>query len=124
VTAAMRMVLAAVLGLGVCGCSKDEQVLEFIKENDALVAAIKKTSDPEAARKAFETRKGTLKSKFEALQDAYGFQIERENIRALQKSAQQGVDTICMLAVPGDDAANEKYRILCEDYASVVMKSK
>ncbi|HVJ20807.1 MAG TPA: hypothetical protein VM686_35600 [Polyangiaceae bacterium] len=118
----MNLVLVAALGASAFGCSKDGEVLDFVKENDSLVAEIKKSSDPDAARKAFDSKKDTLKSKLEPLKNARGFQVKEESMTALTKSLQDGVTTVCSLqiSVMGDETKSTKYKTLCDDYTSVM----
>jgi hypothetical protein len=118
----INCVLAVVLGASVVGCSKDGEVLDFVKENDALVAEIKKSTDPDSARKAFDGKKDALKSKLEPLKTARGFQVKEESMTALTKSLQEGVTTVCSLQITamGDEGKSTKYKSLCDDYTAVM----
>jgi hypothetical protein len=118
----MNVVLVALVGVCALGCSKDGEVMDFVKENDSLVSEIKKSSDPDAARKAFDAKKDALKSKLEPLKNARGFQVKEESMTALTKSLQDGVTTVCSLQISamGDEAKSTKYKSLCDDYTSVM----
>ena len=113
---------AALLAAAAMGCSKDGEVKEFVAENDSLVAEIKKTGDPDAARKVFDAKKDGLKAKLEPLKNARGFQVKEESMTALTKSLQDGVTTVCSLQISaiGDEAKSTKYKSLCDDYTSVM----
>ena len=118
----MNFVLVAALGVSAFGCSKDGEVLDFVKENDSLVAEIKKSTDPDGARRVFDAKKEALKAKLEPLKNARGFQIKQESMTALTKSLQDGVTTVCSLQISamGDEAKSTKYKSLCDDYTSVM----
>ena len=118
----INVVLLAALGVSAFGCSKDGAVQEFVKENDSLVSEIKKSTDPDAARKAFDAKKDALKSKLEPLKNARGFQVKQESVAALTKSLQDGVTAVCSLQISavGDEAKSAKYKSLCDDYTSVM----
>jgi len=118
----MKVVLVAFFGACALGCSRDGEVLEFVKENDSLVAEIKKSTDPDSARKAFDSKKDALKAKLEPLKNARGFQVKEESMTALTKSLQDGVTTVCSLQISamGDEAKSSKYKRLCDDYTAVM----
>jgi hypothetical protein len=122
--AKMRIVnwmFAALLATASLGC-KDGAVREFIKENDSLVAAIKKAGDPDAARRVFDSKKEALRTKLEPLKTARSFQVKEESMTALTKSLQDGVTTVCSLPISamGDEAKSNKYKSLCDDYTNAM----
>jgi hypothetical protein len=115
-------ILAGAVGLALIACSKDGAIMEFVQENDSLVAEIKKTDDPDAARKVFDSKEASLKAKLEPLKEARGFQVKEESMTALSKSLQDGVTTVCGLHISaiGDEAKSAKYKSLCEAYTAVM----
>jgi hypothetical protein len=115
-------VLVVLLGLAAIACSKDGEVQDFIKNNDALVSELKSAADPDAARKAFDSKKEALAAKLEPLKTARGFQVKEESMAALTKSLTDGVTTVCTLQISamGDNEKSEKYKTLCTDYTNVM----
>ena len=109
------LVAVAVTASSLAGCSKDEDVLAFIKANDALASDIKAAPNGIAAKGVFEQKKGNLKAKFDAAKGARGFQVKKENMEALTKSVTDSTMTICMLKLRGND-----YASLCDDYTKML----
>jgi hypothetical protein len=116
------MLCFTTLTLLAAGCSKDSQVLDFVKENDALVASITAATTPEAAQKAFDAKKDDLKSKLEPLKTARGFQVKQENMLKLTESVTKGTTSVCMLEINAmsDSAKSAKYKKLCDDYTDTM----
>ncbi len=112
----------ALLAAAALGCSKDGAVKEFVAENDSLVAEIKKTADPDAARKVFDSKKEGLRAKLEPLKNARGFQVKEESMTALAKSLQDGMNTVCSLEISAlnDEGKSGKYKALCDDYTNAM----
>lgn len=95
------------------GCSKDDDVLAFVKENEEFSKEIKEKGEkegPEAARKVFDEKKGKLKEKFDAIKDARGFQVKEENMKKLTDGVTASTIAVCGL---GDKA-------LCDDYTGLL----
>lgn len=119
---ARSSILTATLAIALAGCSKDQAVLDFIKENDDVVAAIKAAPTPEAAQKAFDDKKDDLKAKFEPLKTARGFQVKQENMTKLTESVSNGTMDVCSLELKAitDAAKSAKYKKLCDDYTETM----
>ena len=116
-------IIAALSGLTtLTGCSKDAAVLDFVKENDDVVAAITAASTPEAAQKAFDDKKADLKAKFEPLKTARSFQVKAENMTKLTDSVTKGTTAVCSLELKAllDTAKSAKYKQLCDDYTATM----
>jgi len=115
------ILVVAVALVGVSACSKDDEARAFVKENDALLAEIKRSPDVQTARKAFDGKRGALKAKLTELKAARGWELEEESTKAVEKSLMDGVSTTCGLehGAAGRDA-DTQYKALCDDYASLI----
>lgn len=118
----VKWLLVVFLVMAVSGCSKDAEVADFIKENESLVAEIKSTRDPDAARAAFDGKKDALRAKLEPLRTARGFQVKQESMTALTKNLASSVTSVCGLQISalGDAAKSAKYKALCDDYTQTM----
>ena len=56
--------MMAVVALSVVGCSKDAEFEEFMKESDALAEEVAGAKTAADARKAFDSKKDDLKTKW------------------------------------------------------------
>ena len=111
------------LSLSLVGCSKNAEVEEFIKFNDALAAELSKKGEkegPEAAQKAFDERKGDLKTKYDAIKDAAGFQVSEDNIKKLGESVTSSTMKVCGGQITLDGGKSAKFKKLCDDYTGTL----
>jgi hypothetical protein len=110
------------LCLSFAACSKNAEVQDFVKEQDALVAEITAASNADAAQKAFDAKKADLKAKLAPLKTARGFQVSKESMTALTTSLTSGVTSVCGLQLKAitDVAEGAKYKALCDDYTSTM----
>ncbi len=104
------------------GCSKNTEVAEFVKENDALVKELGEAASADQAKQVFDNKKAALAAKLEPIKDARGFQINQASQEALGKSLMDGATTVCGLQLKaiGNQADGEKYKALCDDYGKVL----
>ncbi len=111
------------LALSLVGCSKNAEVEEFIKFNDDLAAEVSKAADkdgPEGAQKAFDAKKGDLKTKYDAIKEAAGFQVSEENLKKLGESVTNSTLKVCGGQITADQAAGAKFKKLCDDYTDTL----
>jgi hypothetical protein len=110
------------LGLVLAACSKNAEIQDFIKEQDALSQEIAATNDPDSARKAFEAKKDDLKAKLEPIKTARGFQVSKESMAALTTSLTSGITSVCGLQLKAltDADKSAKYKALCDDYTAAM----
>jgi hypothetical protein len=111
--------------LWIAGCSKDAEVEDFIKENDSFAKEIEEKADkegPEAAKKAFDGRKDTIKTKFDAIKEARGFQVSEETMKKLTESVTKSTTSICGLQLKAimDEGKSKAYKELCDEYAKLL----
>ena len=97
----------SVFALG--GCSKDADAEAFVKENDELGKAIKDAKDPAEAKKAWDSKKDAIKTKYDSLKDARGFQVKEENTKKMGESMG---NTAIVMCTTSDE--------LCKDYKSTI----
>jgi hypothetical protein len=121
--------LLAVFCLGLAGCSKDSEVEAFIAENDAVMKDIttKIDQNPTAAgvddaQKAFDAKKASLKSKWDAVKDARGMQVSEATQKKLTDSMVNNMTKLTevsqknMMKLAQDKDAATKFQKLMQDY--------
>ena len=121
----------------VMGCSKDAEINAFITEFDAatneMIAKI--DADPSSAgiteaQKAFDGKKASLKSKWDGIKDAVGFQVSADTKKKLEESvannmkALMAVSTKNMMKLAVDKDASAKFQALRKDYQSTFAAGK
>jgi PBP1b-binding outer membrane lipoprotein LpoB len=116
------ILLSLSIAMFAVGCSKNGDVKEFVKENDALVSEINKSTTADAAQKVFESHREALKTKLDSIKDARGFQVSQESQDALAKSLVAGATAICSLQIKaiGNPADEPKYKSLCDSYSNLM----
>ncbi len=112
------------LATALSACSKNDEVLAFIKDNDALAADLKAKAEsegPEAVTKALDAKRDDLKARFAALKGARGFQVSKENQAALMKSVTRSTMTVCGLSLKaiGDREKAAAYSAACRTYSAI-----
>lgn len=124
----LTALLIACIALG--ACSKDSEVEAFITEFDAttneMVAKINENPSSagiEAAHKAFEARKPSLKAKFDSFKNAREMQVSKEVQKKMMDSADKNGKALAAAITNnqakfvGDQDALKKFQAMMEDYA-------
>lgn len=112
----------SILTLLLAACSKNGEVAEFVKENDALVTEIGKATSADAAKQVFESKKEALKTKLAPIKEARGFQLSKESQESLTRTLTDGAGAICGLQLKaiGNDTDSAKYKSICDDYSALM----
>ena len=126
----VTLFLLVVFCLGLVGCSKDAEVQAFITELDTTtnemvskIDANPNSAGIDEAQKAFEAKKDSLKTKFDAFKDARGVQVSADMQKKLVDSATANgkslsdVMTKNMSKISQDKDAMPKFQKLMKDYA-------
>lgn len=126
----VTLFLLVVFCLGLVGCSKDAEVQAFITELDTTTKEMVSKIDAnpnsagiDEAQKAFEAKKDSLKTKFDAFKDARGVQVSADMQKKLVDSATANgkslsdVMTKNMSKISQDKDAMPKFQKLMKDYA-------
>ena len=126
----VTLFLLVVFCLGLVGCSKDAEVQAFITELDTTtnemvskIDANPNSAGIDQAQKAFEAKKDSLKTKFDAFKDARGVQVSADMQKKLVDSATANgkslsdVMTKNMSKISQDKDAMPKFQKLMKDYA-------
>ncbi len=116
--------------IALSACSKDAEVEAFITEFDAttneMVAKINENPSSagiDAAQKAFEARKPSLKAKFESFKNAREMQVSKEVQKKMMDSADKNGKALAAAITNnqakfvGDKDALTKFQALMKDYA-------
>ncbi len=100
--------------LALAGCSKDADCEAFIKSNDDLAKAAKDAKDPGETKKMWDDKKSDMKTKYDGIKEARGFQIKEENQKKLAESVTNTVMAVCDPTEKGysDD--------VCKDYQATL----
>src|SRR5205085_8498286 len=101
----ITMLLIAAFAFGLTACSKDAEVNAFVAELDSVTQEItsKIEASPDlagvnAAQKAFDAKKASLKAKWDAIKDVVGFQVSADTKKKLDDTAQKDMTAIQSLA--------------------------
>lgn len=134
-----HITLLAILAFCVAltGCSKDAEINAFITEFDAATQEIvsKIDANPTAAgiddaQKAFDGKKASLKTKWDGIKGAVGFQVSADTKKKLEDSvgknmkALMDVSTKNMMKMAMDKEASAKFQTLLKDYQSTFSAAK
>jgi len=133
----VTLFLMAMLSLSLAGCSKDGEINAFITEFDAATKEIvaKIDADPsaagiDAAQKAFDGKKASLKTKWDGIKGAVGFQVSADTKKKLEDSvasnmkALMDVSTKNMMKLALDKDASKKFQALLTDYQGTFAMGK
>lgn len=125
----ISLLLVVISALFLSGCSKDADINAFITEFESVTKEITSKIDAspneagvDAAQKAFDAKKASLKDKWNAIKDAVGFQVSADVKKKLEdsvKSSTQSLVDVSMkhgMALAMDDGAMPKFEKLMKDY--------
>jgi hypothetical protein len=123
------VIVCAISLLVALGCSKDAEINAFITEFDAVTQEIvsKIDSNPSAAgvddaQKAFDAKKASLKSKWDGIKDAVGFQVSDDTKKKLEDSVSRNIKALIDVSMKNgmkmamDKNASAKFQTLLKDY--------
>jgi hypothetical protein len=123
--------------MALTGCSKDAEINAFITEFDSVTQEIvsKIDADPsaagvDAAQKAFDAKKASLKAKWDGIKGAVGFQVSADTTKKLKESVDKNmkslmdVSTKNMMKLAMDKDASTKFKALLTDYQSTFSAAK
>jgi hypothetical protein len=127
----ISLFLVAAFCLALTGCSKDAEINAFITEFESVTKEITSKIDAspneagvDAAQKAFDAKKASLKDKWNAIKDAVGFQVSADVKKKLEDSVKNSTQSLVDLAkkhgmaLAMDDGAMPKFEKLLKDYQS------
>ena len=127
----LSLLLIAALCVSLAGCSKDAEVNAFITEFDATTKEIvaKIDANPSAAgmdeaQKAFDAKKASLKTKWDAIKTARGIQVSAETKKKLEDSVAENMKALTdvssknMMKLAMDKDAVTKFQKLMADYSA------
>lgn len=114
--------------LSLAGCSKDAEIGAFITEWDTttndMVQKIN-TGDVDGAKTAFDAKKESLKSKWNGIKDAKGFQVSEDSKKKMEESmkknmsALMGAMTSNMMKLAADKPKMDKLQALIKEYGEI-----
>lgn len=124
----LTVILLAVFALGLAGCSKDAQINAFLTEwetvtND-MVAKIE-AGDVDGAKTAFDAKKDSLKSSWDGVKTAKGFQVSEDTKKKMEESAKKNMSNLMgavmkgTMKMAGDKAKSDKLQALMKDYGEI-----
>ena len=123
--------LLAAFCLALIGCSKDAEVESFIAENNAVIKDLTQKIDAnptaagiDEAQKAFDAKKGSLKSKWDEIKEARGAQVSGDTQKKLNDSMASDMKMLTDSATKNamklamDKEAMPKFQKLMTDYGN------
>lgn len=104
--------------LSLAACSRDAEVMEFVKENDETVKAVAAAADVPTARTAWDEHKESLKTKAKGMADIRGFQVKEETMSAMAESVTDGGMKICSIQIKhmSDADGGAGFKASCDEY--------
>lgn len=93
--------------------NKDDDILTFVSENDAVSKQIRSSFDTGgvvAAQKTLDEKKVSLRQKFDAIKNVRSTEVKKESMTKLTDSATNGAIVVCGT---GD-------KKLCDDYTDLL----
>jgi hypothetical protein len=121
----LSLVLIAIFCLALAGCSKDGEINAFMSEFDAAtneVSAKLEAGDVDGAQKAFDAKKASLKSKWEEVKTARGFQVSKETQTKMEEGTKKNMTTLTnasVKAVQTKPADSGKVQALVKEFTGI-----
>ncbi|MBX7171124.1 MAG: hypothetical protein K1X72_09210 [Pyrinomonadaceae bacterium] len=124
----ITLFLVLALCLSMMGCSKDAEIKAFISELDTVTNEMVQkinAGDVDGARTAFDGKKESLKTKWDGVKTARGFQVskevQKEAVEKVTKNASTlaGAMTSNMMKLATDKAKLDKLQALVKEYTEV-----
>jgi hypothetical protein len=100
--------------LALAGCGKDAEFEAFIKENDDLAKSIHDAKSGDEAKKIWDDKKAGMKTKYDAIKDARGFQVKEETQKKFTDSIMNAAKEVCDPTAGGFNAD------VCKDYGDTL----
>lgn len=125
----LSIFLILACSIALAGCSKDGEIESFITELDSTTKDITAKIDAnpssagiDAAQKVYDDKKAGLKTKWDAVKGARGFQVSEATKKKLEDSVKNNVMALTgsmtknMMKLASDKDANAKFQKLMKDY--------
>ena len=124
----LSILLIAVFALGLAGCSKDAEINSFLTEwetvtND-MVAKIE-AGDVDGAKTAFDGKKDSLKTSWDSVKTARGFQVSEDTKKKMEEGAKKNMSNLMgavmkgTMKMGGDKAKSDKLQALMKEYGEI-----
>ena len=120
--------LLAVFALGLTGCSKDAEINSFLTEwekvTNEMVAKIE-TGDVAGAKTVFDGKKASLKTSWDNVKTARGFQVGEDTKKKMEESAQKNMSNLMnatmkgTMKMGGDRAKADQLQALMKEYGEI-----
>ncbi len=132
-----NLLIVLVLLAFVTACSKDAEINAFITEFDTATKEIvaKIDANPTAAgigeaQKAFDGKKASLKTKWDGIKGAVGFQVSADTKKKLEDSVANNMKSLMDVSMKNamkmalDKEASSKFQALLKDYQATFAMGK
>lgn len=124
----ITLFLVLALSLSMLGCSKDGEINAFITEFDSITnEMVKKINegDIDGARTAFDAKKANLKSQWDSIKTAKGFQVSADTKKKAEESMIKNASALSSAMIANsmklatDKAKMEKLKALVTEYGEI-----
>lgn len=114
--------------VALAGCSKDGEIDSFIAEFERVtqeMTAKIETGDIDGAKKSFEDNRASLKSSWDDIKGARGFQVTEESKKKLMESVTKNMSELSKATfrgaskLGGDREKAEELKTLLNDYKNI-----
>jgi outer membrane murein-binding lipoprotein Lpp len=117
-----------VCSVAFAGCSKDGEIDSFISEFESVTKELTtkiEAGDIDGAKKAFDAKKSSLKSSWDSIKGARGFQVTEASQKKLMDSVTKNMQalgsatTSGIMKVGGDKTKVDQLKSLLDEYKDV-----
>ncbi len=128
----ISLFLIVMLCVGLTSCSKDAEINAFITELESVTKDITSAIDAspneagvDAAQKAFDAKRASIKEKWDGIKGAVGFQVSADVKKKLEDSVKNSTQSLVNtsmkhgMALAMDKGAMPKFEKLLKDYQSM-----
>ncbi len=119
---------ALLLCIGLGACSKDSEVNSFLQEFETVTKEMTQkieAGDIDSAKRAFEAKKDSLKTSWDGIKTARGFQVSAETKTKMEESVKKNISALTSATIKGavklggDKAKAEAMQALLKEFVGI-----
>jgi hypothetical protein len=124
----ITLFLTLILCAAVIGCSKDGEITSFLTDWEVVTNEMVKKIDEgdiDGAKSAFDAKKDSLKTKWESVKTARGFQVSDDMQKKMTDSATKNMSALSgsatknLMKFAADKPKMDKLQALIKDYSDI-----
>ncbi len=124
----ITLFLTLILCAALIGCSKDGEITSFLTDWEVVTNEMVKKIDEgdiDGAKSAFDAKKDSLKTKWESVKTARGFQVSDDMQKKMTDSATKNMSALSgsatknLMKLAADKPKMDKLQALIKDYSDI-----